>query len=150
MSFAVAVPALPGGAMLVSALLFGEAVVRGAAPERLLAGMLLSGALVEAVTAWVWGGGDPRSQAWMCLPADILLFATILTVALHANRIYPLWLAGLQLAAVACHFAGFAMMPGPRAHAIMQDVPFCLQLAVMALGLSSRAIGDRRCESWAC
>lgn len=123
-------------ALSASALIFIAALWRGASPERLLAGTLLVAASVEAMTSGLaWPLAGPQTEARVGLLADILMLAAILAVALHANRLYPLWLGGAQIVTLALRFADAALTLRPEAHAMMQQVPFCFELVIMAAGL---------------
>ncbi len=135
-------------AMTVSALLFGVALVRGTGPERLLAGTLFVSGLLEAFILWLGPSLKESVQEGMCLLLDLVLFAMILAIALRANRLYPLWLGGLQLVTLACHLADLSVMSGAKANAAMQWVPFCAQLMVMMWGLFANTTSRRRDPSW--
>jgi hypothetical protein len=124
-------------------LLFFGALWRGASPERLLAGTLFVAASVEAISGLAWPLAGPQTEAHVGLLADILTLAAILAVALHANRLYPLWLGGAQIVALALRFADGALTMKPQAYAIMQQVTFCLELMIMAGGLVLHVVRTR-------
>lgn len=130
--------------LLASVLLFLFALWRGASPERLLTGALLVAASVQQISGLGWPSASARTDALVCVLADVLLFATILAVALHANRLYPLWLGGAQIVRLASHFAAAALTLRPQAYATMQQVPFYFELIIMALGLLSHHARRRR------
>jgi hypothetical protein len=146
----MSIASAPAIVLVVSAALFFVAMLRGAAPERLLSGALLVSALVEATSLAVWPMSGARTQPLICLVSDVLLLGAIVAVALHANRQYPLWLGGVQIATLACHFGSAALRLSPRAHAAMQLVPVTAELFVMMVGLAFHIAVRRRrvAPSW--
>lgn len=139
-----------GLALAIAALLFIAAMVRGAAPERLLAGMLLVTAAANTVSGLIWGPQEGQTLELIGLLTHALLFLAILGVALYANRIYPLWLGGAQIAALACEIATFVTVTHPSLYVIMQQAPFYMELVIMAVGLAYHVAkaGSER-ASWA-
>jgi hypothetical protein len=131
-------------ALLIGLLLFLAALLRGAAPERLLTGALLFAALVEFACNLAWPVGDGRAGFMIYALADILLLGAIMSVALHANRLYPLGIGAAQIVTLTSHFAGAALSLTPEVYAFMQQVPFYLELGVMASGLVLHATRQRR------
>lgn len=130
------------------AMLLLLALYRGAAPERILAGVLaarLPGHLWP--TGLVWHGAD-AGQVLL----DGALLAACVAVALRANRMYPLWIGGAQVIAVFAHLLRMALPGISRfAYETMVAVPAWIQLAALTLGLAShmsrrRILGSYR--SW--
>lgn len=74
---------------------------RGGSPER-IAGLALLSALIA--TTWV-----PATTAgyqavyWPIVWVDLCLFAALVTLALLADRFWPIWLSALQLLALSLH-----------------------------------------------
>ncbi len=119
--------------------------------------------LLLALAAWRWGAGPERALAAILVWFRVAdwayhgLFAASLrltdvdlahalidvvgcfaafAVALHANRIYPLWFAAIQLLAVFAHLArALAVDILPVAYAIMFIAPSYLQIVILAVGL---------------
>ncbi len=133
--------------LAVSFMLFVAALLRGAAPERLLAGALFVAAGVEVACNIVWPSTGPQASAMVYVLTDVLLFGAVAPVALHANRLYPLWLGASQIVALASHFADAALTLRPEAYALMRRVPFWFELMIMALGLFLYALRRRRTGS---
>lgn len=134
-------------ALSVSVLLFIVALWRGASPERLLAGTLFVAAAVQVVSGLAWPLAGPQTEARVGLLTDVLTLAAIVAVALHANRLYPLWLGGAQIVALALRFADAALTLRPQAHAIMQQAPVCFELIIMALGLLSHMVRTHKADA---
>ncbi len=109
----------------------------GAGPERALAAVLVW----FRVADWAYHGIFAASlqltnvdlaHALIDLVACVAAFA----VALHANRIYPLWFAAVQLLAVFAHLArAMAVEILPVVYAIMFIAPSYLQIAILAWGV---------------
>ncbi len=120
--------------------------------------------LVLGLALWRWGGGPERGMAIMftgviMLPVIIfrllstgtMLFGSLaplyvaldviglvgfVWIALHANRNYPLWVAGLQLIAVGTHLVtAFVTTVSPIAYVVLVVGPSYGQLGVLAFGL---------------
>ncbi|WP_156361775.1 hypothetical protein [Sphingomonas sp. Leaf343] len=78
------------------------AVWGGGAPERIVAGLMFVANAATALLPY-----DPGSTFlwldWSGFGVDALLFVAFTAVALRADRYWPIWLAALQLVAVAIH-----------------------------------------------
>src|SRR5688572_3643597 len=97
---------------LMMVALFLWAFRKGAAPEKLTSSILLAMTIAVWLYRWLavvrpeanvirgFSGVEPGYLA-----IDLAGFACLAAVALVANRMYPLWMAGIQLTAVATHFA---------------------------------------------
>ena len=76
---------------------------------------------------------------------DIAAGISFSIVALRANRIYPICLAGFQLAAIASHFLkSLAPTINGQAYGILIAGPSYLQTAIFLLGLSLHIRRQRR------
>ena len=76
---------------------------------------------------------------------DLCAGLSWVAVALYANRNYPLFVAGLQILAIASHLArGLIDTIAPIAYAVMFIVPGWLQLFIIAAGLWRHARRERR------
>ncbi len=125
------------------------------------------------LSAFVWGGGPERVVAatWIFLleiPDGIYLHVRTsgyqvmdvdlvtaamdvsagivwISVALFSNRIYPLWIAGLQVLAVSAHIArGIADSISPIAYITMVVGPGWFQLIIMGFGLVFHILRKRK------
>jgi len=68
---------------------------------------------------------------------DLVAGLLLLFIALNANRNYPLWIAAMQLLAIAAHAArGITEAISPVAYAVMIIAPSWLQLFILAFGLA--------------
>ena len=124
-----------------------------------------------ALAAWRWGGSVEKACAVaLCLqvPADRILHlvegtganflsleleyfvldsvlaAALVALALTANRIYPLWLAAIQLVAVTTHFSAALAQTAPLAYSIMAIAPSYLEILVLGLGIAVHRSRTRR------
>lgn len=123
--------------LAISALLLALAVARGGAPERILAGLLFAARVAqEAYETLLQPALAARRIEVGYLLIDLFLLVTITTVALRANRIYPLWIGAAQVAALVPHLVR-AVLPKatPAVCRIMDGAAFDIQLVALALGL---------------
>jgi hypothetical protein len=138
---------LRGNTQLIACgLLFALSLYRGAAPERWLSGALLAMPLLDLVYHAIWGPPGPYDAIDIGhVVLDAALFAVVVAVALRANRVYPLWLGGVQIIALVAHFTRAALIKSaPLAYAIMNRVPFYIQITAIALGLACHWMRRRR------
>lgn len=67
---------------------------------------------------------------------DLAATIALVVIALRANRMYTLWIAGLQLIALSAHLAReMTEAMSPIAYAILYILPSYFQISVLALGL---------------
>ncbi len=83
----------------------GYALLRGAAPERSCALLMLAG---TALTVWLTPPLGERFAhlEFAIFSVDVCLFLGFVAIALLAHRYWPLWMSSMQLVAVASHSAG--------------------------------------------
>lgn len=133
-------------AALAATVLCVAAWWRGAGPERVLAGLMVVVIAVHqfyhfaAKGAIVYAGLDMGH-----LVIDLILFVDMAAVALFANRVYPMWMAGAQLIALTSYF--YRYLPGPvreEVYDIMATLPFLFQIFVLGLGLGWHIARRRR------
>lgn len=127
------------------------ALRRGAGPERLSSAVLL--AMVIAV--WIFQLSKPPQLTKAILGygsinpyfliVDVLAFGSLVTIALKANRFYPILLAGCQLVSLMTHLAsGMLRKELPFAYALFNILPFYCMIAVLAGGLIAHLRRKRR------
>lgn len=129
----------------IVALLFLLALARGGAPEKWCACILLAAIIAarlhEIVTVGVagtWSVGGFATDELAYLLIDFLTFAALGAVALQANRMYPLWMAGVQLTALLTHIAERTTdVIAPLAYAILNLSTFYLAILLLAGGLAA-------------
>jgi hypothetical protein len=129
--------------LLLTAGLFASR--RGGPPEKL--GALIIAALLFTDIAYHWRFGpsgfievDPFH-----LVLDGAELVAIWAIALHANRIWPLWAAAAQLICVAGHVAALIEPGGmSRAYWTMTQIPFFIQIAALLLGTAFHARRTQR------
>lgn len=136
---------------LCYASLFLYCVFRGAAaPERILSGLLCAMALVDRAYHVVtpapilWGHTD-----LVHFGIDAAMLVCTWTVALHANRVYPLWIGAAQIIAVSGHLYRLALEQiNEFAYDMMVMLPSYVQLVAMTLGLAFHMSRRRRLGSY--
>lgn len=131
-------------------LLFAIALWRGAAPEKWCAGLLFAMLPEEWLYLFLVSGNQTFHTVDIGhLLIDSFTFAGLFYVALHANRLYPLWLGGAQLIAMIGHFSRLAMVQiDPTAYAIMSRIPSYIEIVAMSLGLAFHELRRRRRGSY--
>jgi len=132
------------------ALLFLISLRRGAMPERILTGLFVAMPITDALYHLAMRGalyfGTINVGHFVI---DVLAFAIAFAVALYANRIYPLWIAGVQLIALLSHF--YRLVLGDfdlLAYQIMQTIPSYLQIAVLGCGVIAHILRRRKTGSY--
>lgn len=128
------------------ALVLAAALRWGAGPERLCAAIMVGMDAIDLVYHFIVGrGAFYESVDIGHLLIDLAAATAFLAVALKANRIYPLWMAALQLISVLAHFAREV---NPRAaglaYAYLGFGPFYLELVVLFAGIALHANRVRR------
>lgn len=135
----------------VFVLLFLLAMRRGAAPERIISATIL-GMLVVDRMFHLFVGIQPMLMLgvnFAHLAIDVIGFAVFLVVALGANRVYPLWIAGSQLIALFSHvYPALAKMVSGQAYAVMNIMPSYVQMIALALGLAAHMRRQKRLGSY--
>lgn len=68
---------------------------------------------------------------------DVALFAALVLISLKSQRYWPLWIAGLQLAAVSSHL-GALLVPvfAERVYFVLQSLWSLPQLIILVFGVS--------------
>lgn len=118
-------------------LLFLASLWRGAAPERIVASTFVGMWLLDRAYHLAVGKGLLFLGVDIGhLVIDVAAFGIMLTVALQANRLYPLWLTALQLAVALSHIVR-AMNPTELSgvYSIFIVAPSYLQIPSFAVGL---------------
>jgi hypothetical protein len=128
------------------ALVLAAARRRGAGPERLCAAVMVGMEALDLVYHFIVGRGAFHESVDIGhLVIDLAAGAAFLFVALKANRIYPLWMAALQLTSVLAHFAREANPHAAGlAYAYLGYGPFYLELVVLFAGIALHARRVRR------
>lgn len=132
-------------------LLFLVAWRRGDAPERILAGIMLGMVVVDRI--YHLGRGSDLLVYYgvdvVHLAIDMSSLLGIGYVALHANRVYPLWIGGAQIIAFSSHFYRLGIVDiHTTAYQVMAIIPSYVQLLAMGLGLIFHARRRRRRGSY--
>ena len=69
------------------------------------------------------------------LVLDLLALIALLSVALYANRMYPLWMTSLQAMVVLSHFTVSLVRTAPLAYSILSITPSYLLIVSLAGGV---------------
>lgn len=135
------------------------AIRRGAGPERLMASIFLAIPCIDRLYHFIasdghaiWSVSNYAKVDLGHFLIDAVALLAMATVAIRANRTYPLWIGGLQIVATFSHFTR-AVMPHlhPVAYAIMERAPYYLQVALLIGGLTAQIVRTNRigaCRSW--
>jgi len=128
-------------AICVAALIWGGGPERAVAITWLLFFKLVPGAYDVFGSTWDFQGG----VNFFIASIDILAAASWVMIALYANRIYTLWIAGLQVLAVIAHLASAIAEPiSSPAYAVMAITPSWMQLLLLAIGLVGHLVRKRQ------
>lgn len=118
-------------------LLFGLALWRGAAPEKIISAAFVGMWVIDRLYHLFVTSGSRFGQVDpVHLGIDAIATIVLLLVALKANRLYPLWLTALQLAATLSHLfrAASPSLQG-GAYSIFIVAPSYLQIPSFAIAL---------------
>lgn len=132
----------------IASLLLAAAIWRwGGGPERWMIGIFLATMVLPIYVVWSLGLQlvETGPYAPLVFMVDAIAAALYLAIALHANRNYPLWVAGFQLVAIVAHMVK-AMIDtiSPLAFAILVIGPSYGQLLVIFGGFVRHVLRERR------
>lgn len=125
---------------------FAAAFAWGAGPERACASAFAYMFFVDFPLRWIFGPGRHYSTIDVgTLFIDITTAAMFVAIALRANRMYPLWLAALQLISLASHLIrGIDRLMLPLAYSVMNIAPSYLELIIIAGGIVCHVRREKR------
>ena len=118
---------------------------KGDESERLVATVLLATFVLDLGNHALFG--DP---SWYAvnpghLVIDSWAFISLLWIALQANRGWTLWVSASQLLVVLGHFAKLMDdTMARRAYFAMTQIPFVIQLAILAVGTTAHVYRQQR------
>ena len=109
----------------------------GGAPERILSATLLWFTVGDTLNHWLFDVSTTFVTVDTGhLVIDFVALAVSVTVALFANRIYPLWFAAFQALAMLAHLArDLVSEVSPIAYVVMYVGPSYFQIVILALGI---------------
>jgi hypothetical protein len=119
---------------------------RGAGPERWLAGTFVMMFALDRLYHFQFGPGQIFLGANLGhILIDGAATAVFVWIALSANRVYPLWLAGFQLMSTVSHVVR-AISPAiaDNAYTMLMIFPSYLQTAAFGLGLSMHILRKKK------
>jgi cytochrome bd-type quinol oxidase subunit 2 len=117
----------------------GYAFAKGAGPERAGAAIMVAGSIASVIATSALGF---RHVELGIFGVDLVVLASLLTLALRVDRHWPLWITGFQLVGVIIH-AAMMLRPEvvPRAYALAQGFwgyPMLIALVVGTLSVQRR------------
>lgn len=113
------------------------AIWKGGGPERAIGAVVL-GMFLSANAYHRWFNGEVNLGSINVFFAllDGVVAIALIAIALRANRVYPLCIAGLQIIALAAHLAReIVEAMTPIAYAILFILPSYFQILVLGAGL---------------
>jgi hypothetical protein len=131
--------------LAVLAALVAFANLYGRLPERMMAWLLLGFDLLDHVNHQLVGPTDFVRVDPGHLVLSALSLATMLWIALRANRFWPLPVCSLQLINLTGHLAVLAEVPGFNVvYWAMTALPVFLQMAIVTCGILAHARREAR------
>ncbi len=122
---------------IVGILLCLAALRWGGGPERGVAAVWLGLEGFDALYHLIFGSGIKLDEVDLGHAVlDVAATVAFVGIALHANRMYTLWVAALQIVATTAHLAReIAVMMKPIAYAVLAIGPSYFQLMLLAVGI---------------
>ena len=124
----------------------GIGVLRyGARPERVVLQIWMTASLLDAAYHLTIGPTHYRQLDLWHFTLDAGMMAGFLWVALSANRVWPLWVAALQMQPLVVHLSMFLQLPSQRmAYWLMMAAPADLEILIIVLGTIAHVQRQRR------
>lgn len=124
---------------LINLALLGVAVTyalrRGGTPERQVAFVLLAIPLLDGLYHALGAEGEYLQVDFVHAAIDAAALVALVSIALVADRFWPLWAAALQVIAAFSHYARMVDNAAIELnYAIMIRVPFWFQILVLMAG----------------
>lgn len=116
----------------------------GGPPERAAAALLLTTSIIDFGYHLLVGPPQFETVDPFHLIIDSVVLGGLLWVAINANRGWPLWACAAQLIVMLGHLAKlYEVRQVYRGYWVMTQVPFLLQLAVIAIGTAMHVARTR-------
>lgn len=126
--------------------------LRGGMPERHAALAILVWLIVDPLFHAVFATPEFARIDWALFTFDGLLAGTLIAIALHANRMWPIFAASFSIIPVLCHVAVLLNRAVvPQAYWALEQLPFLFVLLSLLLGVSAhrqRLLNGTRCADW--
>lgn len=119
----------------------------GGGPERWMIGIFITTMVLPVYVIWALGlqAVENGPYAPLVFLVDAIAAALYIAIALHANRNYPLWVAGFQVVSVVAHMAKVMVdSVSPLAFAVLVIGPSYGQLLAIAGGFIRHVLRERR------
>jgi len=124
----------------------------GGRPERFAALAILAWIALDPAQRIIFGSPRFGRLDWVLFAFDSALAFALIVIALHANRIWPIFGAGFSLIPVIGHIAVLLdTEPVQQAYWAINQIPFLLVLLSLMLGASAnrqRMRSGRICYDW--
>lgn len=122
------------------------ALLQGRAPERLICAVFAAWIPFDICYHMLAGGSIMlRTVNVGHFLLDTVLLVDFVVIALYANRLYPLWIAGAQLVAIFAHLLSLLPTHSVRfAYDMMALAPSYIQLTTLGLGLASQILREHQ------
>ncbi len=135
----------------LTALCCGYALLRGGAPERIGAAIIIVGSLLTVALGSAWADRFEYVEVGIFL-VDVVVLIAFVALAVLADRYWPLWVSALQAIGVLAHVAR-ALEPNlmPWAYGVALAMGVYPMLLLLALGTwrhRSRMAVERADPSW--
>lgn len=124
------------------------ALRRGGEPERYVSITLVIALVISVTNRSVFGSPTFQGFQPILFTLECSVLVSFVTIALLANRVWPLWVAALQLLVVTAHVAKLLGIGGlAGVYWAMTTVPSYLQIIALLLGIRAhlerlRLVGD--------
>lgn len=130
---------------LIVAVIMLLALRKGEEPERLVAAVLISTAMLDAVNHAMFGNPAFFALNPGHLVIDTWAFMALLWIALRANRGWPLWVCAAQIIILVAHMAKMTDLSLVRyGYFAMTQLPVSIQAAAILAGTISHVRREDR------
>jgi len=126
--------------------------IRGGAPERCAVIAILAWLIIDPLYRYVFVTPEFDRIDWILFAFDVLLAGSLMTIALHANRMWPMFAAAFSIIPVLCPVALLLNHKVVRqAYWALEQLPFLFVLLSLLIGISAhrqRIAAGIACEDW--
>ncbi|MFB0611005.1 hypothetical protein [Aurantiacibacter poecillastricola] len=131
--------------LLLLAPVCAYAFLKGGKPEQYCALVIIAGTAFDRLYPWIFGPRGFHEFSLSRLLTETVLLLVFTSIALRANRNWPLIVAAAQLVAVAGSFAPLAVRGGyDQAYWALTQLPLVIQLLALSAGTCLHSLRDAR------